>query len=1036
MNLSSFSINPIDYGNENIPNDLNQSKNDSIVQLKQKIMKLEEENRSIRSQFDEAMKVSREMDLLFNKNNELSKINRELETEIDDLKKRLEISFNLNDELQAKAEQEKIATKTMMNNESHNFQQKLKDCQQQLESQNQALKIENDKLKNKIKAVNDGNSTLNSEISLLLSISGEKFHSKFDSLPALNKFIRNLDLLHYNSSHKYDEDTRHSHDEPYDFNTLLNRYNRLKSKYMKLRNVKESLQNENNLLQDDFQSKKEEYEKSMNAIQVEIEEINKQQKLEEIEREQEKVKLQNTIDRLKETIQKLSSKLDEKKYTLDYDSQAKENNQNNQLSEQQEIIENLTSEIRHSKKSKEKCKKQITSLISQIEEIEEIKNQLELKYDTYRDKSKSKIALLKQTIRDLSNESNSYIEKLKSVESQYENAHANLNQLKVKIGSLENKYNNINTSFISCESQLKSQSQEILKLSLLKDSQSSVIQKLLAALMTYEKQCKNQIEKIESMKKRINNEHFLRKEQHISDILPESCWICMDLPKDLCDAIAEIGRITIQPADQRLKQALSIIALYIHDKYNQWKADFSEQETKFSSLSNILKLLLQAINNQIGDPKIEYDILVCNPSLVQEILSRLNRFNNDDEISHENKKFETTPIQSLLNALGSSTLQNAEDAVDKMKKSISNQNNEIKLLKNKNRQLKSALNQYAKDLDYKKNELISAISKEKKNSEEIQNSLNNQIQENINLNSKVISLQNDISNLEEKHKEELESLKNEQLSLTHSICQNMKNDCEMQLKRKEQDLIKARSNAEKVQTLLDKARAKNKKLQSEINDKVMQNQKLQESIVQSKKMQKEQYNMQLKNVTDQYHEAVDVLKRENQQKDEEIQVNKKALRDVQMKVSQLSESKAILENEKQQLVNNINAHKQELEREKRLSATKLKALTLSSEMKIQNETENARLNFEQQKREIFHFAADVFKQFFDPRMQITESSFKTILQNVKARLDNSVKQEETIKRILGIIGNENIETALIRTLSSAHQKSNIIPSNQNSFMFQ
>ena len=105
-------------------------------------------------------------------------------------------------------------------------------------------------------------------------------------------------------------------------------------------------------------------------------------------------------------------------------------------------------------------------------------------------------------------------------------------------------------------------------------------------------------------------------------------------------------------------------------------------------------------------------------------------------------------------------------------------------------------------------------------------------------------------------------------------------------------------------------------------------------------------------------------------------------------------------------------------------------------MKIQNETENARLNFEQQKREIFHFAADVFKQFFDPRMQITESSFKTILQNVKARLDNSVKQEETIKRILGIIGNENIETALIRTLSSAHQKSNIIPSNQNSFMFQ
>ena len=151
------------------------------------------------------------------------------------------------------------------------------------------------------------------------------------------------------------------------------------------------------------------------------------------------------------------------------------------------------------------------------------------------------------------------------------------------------------------------------------------------------------------------------------------------------------------------------------------------------------------------------------------------------------------------------------------------------------------------------------------------------------------------------------------------------------------------------------------------------------------------------------------------------------MKDAMQKCNQLTDAKNALMVEKQQLLNRIDAQKKELEREKKLSATKLKAISLTSDMKMKNETESLKMDFEQQKREIFHYAAEVFKQFFDPRMQMTEATYKAILQNARSKLDLSIQQEESIKKLLGIVGNESIETALIQLLPKNPQKKQLKP---------
>ncbi|OHT15879.1 hypothetical protein TRFO_13716 [Tritrichomonas foetus] len=1012
---------------DNLPEVHNQNA-EEIARLKQKIIKLEEENKSARIQFEEAIKVTNEMDSLFNKNKDLAKQNRELQADVDEMKRRLELSFRINDELQGKLEQEKITTKSRISKETQNNQQQLKEIQQSYENKIQGFKNEIEQLNKQNKQIKEENSKNQSEISSLLNTAEGKFHSIFDTLYSLNKYIKNLEIPQQ-SLYKSPNDLsfRESAISQSNINDQLSS---LKSKYRKLKNIRGSLEKENDSLHQELETQKGKYEGEIKSITNEINDIKRQQKIKDLQNSQENDQLKAANERLLKKIEKLEEKTAEAQQQsaelLSQQNALNESiNENNRL---QDIVNDLSNSLKKSKKTNEKLKKQVTALMDQIGEANSINAALEKKINADKEKNKKNVNSLRNSINELENENRNLTEKINKLEAQNESNFQAISHYKSNINALQGKLASANNSISSFETLLSKQSNEISSLSHTKDNQTCLIQKQISLLSACESEIKKLTAQVNAYEKRIENEKFIKREHQISDILPESCWICMDLPKDLCDAIAEIGRITIQPADQRLRQALSIVAVYLQENYIKMKNNEAEQNKKFGNICDLLKQLLNLINIHIGEPSIEFELLIKNPNLINDLSLRFAAFRDELETIAQRNDKDGISLKHILDVIGTSDLQKAENEIDKMRNLTELRLNEIKHLQLKNKHLKSLLHKFADDLDARSKEIKAVAAKGQKEVDDIQNQLNNKFEECETLKAKVLQLQNEIAIMEDQHREEIESSKNEQLDMTNILCQRIKNDCEQRLKLKDQEIFKAQKMAEKSQHSLNKSKARNAQLHYQMSEKDEQIERLLNEIEQTKKEQKDQYAVQVKNVREQCNEAIDSIRKESQEKDNEILRSKKLLKDVQAKFEALNDTNNKLQNEKHQLCNHLEASKQELERERRLTATKLKAITLSSEMKAQNETESIKINFEQQRREIFHFAAETFSQFFDPRVQITESSFKTILQNVRSRLDSSIRQEEAIKRVLGLVGNENIESVLNQIMSSSDQQKNIFAS--------
>lgn len=1016
--------------------DFKNQANDEIARLKQHIIKIEEENSSLRSQFEDILKVSSDMDSVFNVNSELQKKNRSLQAEIDDLTKRLQISFNVNKELQEKAEKDKASVKMYLSNESNNYQQQLNDFQEKADSQIQSMTNEIEILKRQNKQITDENMRTNSEIQNTLKLFENKFHSSFPSLSSLNNFIKGFEYPQpISQTQSFTSEAQFSVNPPANSNNLNNKYSKLKNKCHKLMNARKYLEEENESLKQALKNQREELEASAKSIQSEVNDIKRQQMINEAQNKQEKDELQATINRLQNKIKKLTAKNEEMVQTAN-DMSSKltsaEESTNN-LQRQQDTINGLENELKKASKDKEKCKKQIQAYASQIEEGEEIRAKLEEKLKSNKEKYESNLEMMKAKIDQIEKENRDNQEKIKKLEQQIESYRQLINQLKASLSTAQSKFSNASNSIVSLESIVSKQSVELSNLSQIKDNQSSALQKQQSLFAIYESELKKLMDKYNDLTMKIENENRIKKEPRLFDVLPESSWICMDLPKDLCDEVAEIGRITIQPADQRLRQCLSVIASYIQDKSNLWKKKESDFNSKYSNLYELLKQLLLVLNIQIGEPNIEIDELIRNQGLIDEISRRLDALNGhytgitrsiENPIKDESHR--NPLLQQLLDAIGTSDIQNAENEVEKMKRCIDDQNNEIKRLNAKKKHLNYSLHQLANDLDEKHREVRETTAQGQKKIDEARKALDDKIFECESLKSQIGKLNNEIANRDEQHKEDLETSKTE-LDMTKSICQKMKNDCDLQLRRKDQELIKNQKELEKAQHSIEKLKARNEQLKEQIDEKVAQCQKLEASVAQAKKSNKDQHAIQLKNMSEQYNEAIETLKNDLQQKDDEIQKGKKSMKDAMQKCNQLTDAKNALMVEKQQLLNRIDAQKKELEREKKLSATKLKAISLTSDMKMKNETESLKMDFEQQKREIFHYAAEVFKQFFDPRMQMTEATYKAILQNARSKLDLSIQQEESIKKLLGIVGNESIETALIQLLPKNPQKKQLKP---------
>jgi hypothetical protein len=136
----------------------------------------------------------------------------------------------------------------------------------------------------------------------------------------------------------------------------------------------------------------------------------------------------------------------------------------------------------------------------------------------------------------------------------------------------------------------------------------------------------------------------------------------------------------------------------------------------------------------------------------------------------------------------------------------------------------------------------------------------------------------------------------------------------------------------------------------------------------------------------------------------------------------LSTKNAQITIERDQLRARIASMGEECDRQKSLTSTRLKAVSLASETNCRNQIEEAKAQFELDKRRIFAAAANLFRQFYNPRNELNDAEFTRLLTRAAEELARSHGLELAIRRLLGIDLSESPEAAISKLIHAACHK--------------
>ena len=105
-------------------------------------------------------------------------------------------------------------------------------------------------------------------------------------------------------------------------------------------------------------------------------------------------------------------------------------------------------------------------------------------------------------------------------------------------------------------------------------------------------------------------------------------------------------------------------------------------------------------------------------------------------------------------------------------------------------------------------------------------------------------------------------------------------------------------------------------------------------------------------------------------------------------------------------------------REKEIAKASGKALSLEAEANYSIKLDTERNNWEKEKRSIYSFVAEEFREYYDPGMSIDKESFRLLVEKVKAEMKRMVLMERKIRSLVGAEGKQQTEEAVAQIILS------------------
>lgn len=996
--------------------DENQIINDLQKQLldaRQEISRIKEDNNTLKAQYNEAMNLTKQLDNIHQENTTLQRNISKLTAEKDEISRRLQINLEMNEDLKNKLKnQERSQVNRVEINELRNqLEQSSQNHQKQLSELNSVVE-ETTQILN---TVRNENSELRAVINGLIEAGESYFGEKFSSPESLRQF-----LLMPKPQPEISMPKPIEIPPPVDSAVLKSYKSKLKSEKKLRKEIALRLKE----TEENHSKQREQFQSIIDDLEMKITSLEKTTKDTELRQKQEKAESnsklsihEDTINRLKLRIQQLKEQNDQLE-----ELQSRPNPLESEVRELKNQISTQSSKLKENSSTISKLKDQISTLISQLKSSEMKSETLKKKVDSVKSLNetankdlihiKTENGKINLVVEELQ-------EKLKTANAQIQSERSSLEQNSIAFDQLNSNYLKSKASNDILQKALERQKDEIALLYKDRESLTNLVQKSHTLLLQFDNYCYQ----LKKKQKKLSEEKQIETkivETIVEPEIPLTSWLSTEFSRDLTDMIKDVAKNESLPINAKLRHVLSIIGKYYNSQISDKNKQINEKIQMFNELSDKYINYLNAVGSQF-----ELDLTTFSDP-IQPTLEKVMSIKDSKSSSEIEKNLLSKKVDDILEKIEVDSLENIEKKVARLQIELNAAQNKFNQEKKKAKYQQKTNKKLLVTFQEHQQKVQEVFNKQKQKIDELEKDCDNSSVEIRQLKGKNLSLTNDMTRLREEHedhineinmekdaflkqmRDEYEKEKTELLSIIDNKTKKIEVYC--------RQLVKLEKEASQWKRATEEIKKQKKERERELDQ--MQKQAKDDENEWKQRIEREKADL-----TTQFNSLINELKSKNKELRTLLKNAGTALNESQDKIKDLSLKLAESETNGQQNEVKLNALKDEIEREKQLNDTKLKAAAMSHEMKSQKIVEEERNQQIKDKRKLFGFVAKSFRQYFDGSQQLNDDSFKSLINQVSDDVERMTSQEAALRRLLGIGQSESIQDSVAKLLLSGYRSS-------------
>ena len=977
---------------------------------------LTRENDKLRSQFEEAVRAASHIEEAHAKIAKLTKEVNDMSIEKDELNRRLDIALKANDELRQQFNNERQKMFELRNTNNNTLKKEMKKKQEE-------AKAQTDKLYEQIQILNDAKESVEMENKVTVSLiqriitnASHYFRMTFNKADDLIKFLEQTPAMPPIVS---EDDKR-----------CTAKVNKIPANCSKDEKKKQSIR----LLKGKIRKLKmelEEGEKARTGLEKDLSELRKD--IKDIS-----FNSNRTIDdlnrRIKQMTEDNSLAIDDYKHQIEM-LEAKVLALKDEIKKKKEEFIKTTIE-----KNKSVVKTEVPKQVNhdKTEELQiahdqmvqrtiELGKQVKLwqdKYDIAFEKTKELQSILKT-------KEASYDQMKNDLEAAHMVHQSTLDEIETLRNALHTKepydanetkraheVHALKGQLINLQNANDYQTKQIRELSSINERSSRTIEEQNSQIYTIKRELE-----LAEMKNNELKEELLSTKQELADkvsqgqpdIMPPSIWKFNEFDSALA---SEIDRIALSPTLQpqtKLQHIYRKIYYYYRDL-------LSSKEQALENANKESQELKEASNQFLVDASIALAQKTYSPEEVlslnnfKKVIDSINRIRGEfDEVKRRYEVYDVV-VKHLIESMN---FQNSNDP-----SSLISQINELKAQFITN---KANISRLKKSISSMKSAYVNLKRKAENDSVEIKEE-NDHLKKHIasvsEANKDLISNTHALKREIHKQKLIIEDLNRNQADIDNRIkfetehITKEKETIEKALGSQVEELTTKLKSSEETnfnnEIAINKLKKVNENMKTSITEK---DQKIQNMIKENEATLKsftDKWETEKQQIISSYESAIDEVKSQSEEQRKYVEKLVQDVTEAKQKAKKTKELNNSLKQDKTKLEKEVEFHKGQAQRAKKAAENAAQSKIISVEADFNAKLNENRARLENEKRKLFAFAADHFRQFFNPSTAIDENIFRSLIVRASSELARLMSSDIAIRKMVGADARQKTDEAVAK----------------------